>query len=92
MRLASPKKQTQQEANTPYRFTEIRHQSSKVTIVVPRVSSENRPYLPMGLIEGETIIGDRNFALFDAPPLEHGAYRLAPALGLDWHSLRADAH
>ncbi|RFC34213.1 MAG: hypothetical protein DID91_2727702345 [Candidatus Nitrotoga sp. MKT] len=67
MRLASPKKQTQQEAITPYRFSEIRHQSSKVTIVVPRVSSENRPYLPVGLIEGGTIIGDRNFALFDAP-------------------------
>jgi len=67
MRLASPKKQTQQEANTPHRFSEIRHQSSKSVIVVPRVSSENRPYLPVGLIEGETIIGDRNFALYDAP-------------------------
>ena len=67
MRLASPKKQTQQEADNPYRFSEIRHQSSKSTIVVPRVSSENRPYLPVGLIEGGTIIGDRNFALYDAP-------------------------
>jgi hypothetical protein len=67
MRLASPKKQTQQEAETPYRFSEVRHQSSKSTIVVPRVSSENRPYLPVGLIEGGTIIGDRNFALYDAP-------------------------
>ena len=67
MRLASPKKQTQQEASTPYRFSEVRHQSSKSTIVVPRVSSENRPYLPVGVVEGETIIGDRNFALYDAP-------------------------
>jgi hypothetical protein len=67
MRFESTKKQTQIEANTPHRFSEIRHQSSKVTIVVPRVSSENRPYLPVGLIEGGTIIGDRNFALFDAP-------------------------
>ncbi|MDD4979117.1 MAG: lactate dehydrogenase [Gallionella sp.] len=67
MRLASPKKQTQQEADTPYRFSEIRHQSSTSTIVVPRVSSENRPYLPVGLIDGSTIVGDRNFALYDAP-------------------------
>lgn len=67
MRLASPKKQTQQEANTPYRFSEVRHQSSKFTIVIPRVSSENRSFLPVGLIEGGTIIGDRNFALYDAP-------------------------
>ena len=67
MRLASTKKQTQNEANAPHRFSENRHRSSKSIIVVPRVSSENRPYLPVGLIEGGTIIGDRNFALYDAP-------------------------
>ena len=67
MRSESTKKQTQLEANTPHRFSEIRHQSSKSTLVVPRVSSENRPYLPVGLIDGETIVGDRNFALYDAP-------------------------
>lgn len=67
MRLESPKKQTQAEADTPYRFSEIRHRPSKSTIVVPRVSSENRPYLPVGVIEGGTVVGDRNFALYDAP-------------------------
>ena len=67
MRLASKKKQTQLEANTPHKFSEIRHQSSKTTLVVPRVSSENRPFLPVGIVEGGTIIGDRNFALYDAP-------------------------
>lgn len=67
MRLESAKKQTQQEAETPHRFSEIRHRPSKSTIVVPRVSSENRPYLPVGVIEGGAIIGDRNFALYDAP-------------------------
>jgi len=34
---------------------------------VPRVSSEARDYLPVGLAEPGTIIGDRNFALYDAP-------------------------
>lgn len=67
MRLASSKKQTQGEAETPHRFSEIRHQNSNQTLVVPRVSSENRPYLPVGLISGGAIIGDRNFALYDAP-------------------------
>ncbi|MDM1695989.1 class I SAM-dependent DNA methyltransferase [Thiopseudomonas alkaliphila] len=67
MRFASKKKQTQLEANTPHKFSEIRHQSSKTTLVVPRVSSENRPFLPVGIVEGATIIGDRNFALYDAP-------------------------
>nr|WP_017304911.1 type IIL restriction-modification enzyme MmeI [Spirulina subsalsa] len=36
-------------------------------LVVPRVSSENREFLPVGLVQGGTIIGDRNFALYDAP-------------------------
>jgi hypothetical protein len=67
MRLQSPKKQTQVEAETPFSFSEIRHRESLSTIVVPRVSSENRPYLPVGVIEGGTVIGDRNFALYDAP-------------------------
>src|SRR6202034_3616892 len=36
-------------------------------IVTPRVSSESRPYLPVGLLDQNSIIGDRNFALYDAP-------------------------
>ena len=67
MRLASQKIQTQQLAKTPHKFGEIRHKNSSKTIVVPRVSSENRPYLPVGLLKGGAIIGDRNFALYDAP-------------------------
>jgi hypothetical protein len=31
------------------------------------VSSENRPYLPVGLMSRLAVIGDRNFALYDAP-------------------------
>jgi hypothetical protein len=31
------------------------------------VSSENRDYLPVDLVTGDCIIGDRNFALYDAP-------------------------
>jgi hypothetical protein len=34
---------------------------------VARVSSEERHYLPIGLETAATIIGDRNFALYDAP-------------------------
>lgn len=67
MRSASKKNQTKQAASTPHRFGEIRHQSSDFTIVVPRVSSENRDFLPVDLVRGGTIIGDRNFALYDAP-------------------------
>ena len=67
MRLGSSKKQTQEQAKIPHKFGEVRHRESDYTIVVPRVSSENREYLPVGLVKGGTIIGDRNFALYDAP-------------------------
>ena len=67
MRSKSSKAQTKEAAAWPHRFGEIRHQRSNYTIAVPRVSSENRDYLPVGLATGGTIIGDRNFAIYDAP-------------------------
>ena len=41
--------------------------ASKYSIVVPRVSSESRPFLPVGLLSGDVVVGDSNFALYDAP-------------------------
>ncbi len=67
VRVTSRKVQTQQLSKTPHKFGEIRHRGSHDTIVIPRVSSENRPFLPVGLVKGGTIIGDRNFAMYDAP-------------------------
>jgi len=67
MRQESSKLQTQAMTSYPHLFCEVRHQTSQLTIVVPRVSSENRDFLPVGLVHGGTIIGDRNFALYDAP-------------------------
>jgi len=37
------------------------------TIVVPGVSSENRPFLPVGLIEQGAVPSNKCFALYDAP-------------------------
>lgn len=66
-RAASERATTKALAATPYRFGEIRQSGHERSIVVPRVSSENREYLPVGLTSENTIIGDRNFALYDAP-------------------------
>lgn len=67
MRLASNKKATRAMANEPFKFAEPRFIENKTTIVVPRVSSENREYLPVGLLNKGAIIGDSNFGLYDAP-------------------------
>jgi hypothetical protein len=67
MRAASRRPTTAALAATPYRFGEVRQRGDERTIVVSRVSSETRDFLPVGLVGGGTIIGDRNFALFDAP-------------------------
>jgi hypothetical protein len=53
-------------SDTPHRFAFCSNQNLPA-IVIPRVSSENRPYLPVGLINHHVILGDRNFALYDAP-------------------------
>ncbi|MEJ5020232.1 DNA methyltransferase [Ochrobactrum vermis] len=56
----------QKLANTPYQFRE-QVTAARYVMVVPRVSSENRPYLPVGLLPSESIIQEKAFALYDAP-------------------------
>jgi hypothetical protein len=66
-RRRSPAESTRAFADLPHRFVQIAGTARKSAIVVPRVSSENRDYLPVDLVTGDCIIGDRNFALYDAP-------------------------
>jgi len=55
-----------QAASVPHKFA-FRSNRYSPALVIPRVSSENRPYLPVGLVSADVILGDRNFALYDAP-------------------------
>ena len=66
-RRASRAQSTRDFASRPYRFVQIAGTAKSSAIVVPRVSSEHRAYLPADVVTDETIIGDRNFALYDAP-------------------------
>lgn len=66
-RLDSPAQSTRDFASRPHRFVQIAGRSENSAIVVPRVSSENREFLPVDLLSDDFIIGDRNFALYDAP-------------------------
>lgn len=67
MRLSSPKQQTRDMAKMPYSFGEPRQYDSNLTIVIPRVSSENREYLPVDVLTQGEIISDRNFGIYDGP-------------------------
>lgn len=53
-------------AETPWRFRE-QVMAERQTIIVPRVSSENRPYLPVGLLEPYCVVQEKAFAMYDAP-------------------------
>ncbi len=53
-------------ADTPWRFRE-QTMGNRHVLVVPRVSSENRPYLPIGLLEPHCVVQEKAFALYDAP-------------------------
>lgn len=67
MRSESKAAETRPAASYPHRFRQIQSIAKEYSLVVARVSSENRDYLPIGLVDKNTIIGDRNFAFYDAP-------------------------
>lgn len=64
-RLSSKDGYARSLATRPHQFKSPRL-PSRLAIVTPRVSSENRPYLPVGVMDASAVIGDRNFALYDA--------------------------
>ena len=82
MRLTSSKQATVQIADRAHRFDEVRQTGKEICIIVPRVSSETRDYLPCGYLPAESIIADAAFALYDAP-LWHLAL-IASRLHLVW--------
>jgi len=67
MRLESSASSTRDYAIYPHKFRQIQGICRSNCLVIPRVSSENRDFLPVDLFDNNTIVGDRNFALCDAP-------------------------
>jgi hypothetical protein len=67
LRRNSPKAATQKGADWPHRFEEVKQSGNETVIIVPKVSSESREYLPVGLLAPGSIITDLAFALYDAP-------------------------
>lgn len=67
MRLGSTKVATKRGASWPHRFDERRQTGQEEIIAVAAISSENREYLPCGLLPPGSIVSNKCFALFDKP-------------------------
>ena len=66
-RAQSAKKLTRDTARIPYKFQQVRQTGCERLILIPRVSSESRKYLPVSFRDVGSIISDSAFAMFDAP-------------------------
>ncbi len=66
MRLASRDSGANEMAARSHQMREM-NIAQKWTITIPRTSSENRPFLPSGLIDNRSALTSEAFALYDAP-------------------------
>lgn len=71
MREGSNREGTRKLAETPTLFGEIRQPETDY-IIIPRHSSENRKYIPMGFVSPEIICGDSNLLLPNANLYQFG--------------------
>ena len=67
MRLGSQAASTRDYAKFAYKFRQIQGVAKSHSIIVPAVSSENRPYLPCGILGPDAIIYAKAFVIYDAP-------------------------
>ena len=63
-RLASKSADTRKHANTPALFRE--QKNPKTAIIIPKVSSEKRDYIPIGFIDDSVVVTDLAFLIPDA--------------------------
>lgn len=80
-RLASPKKMTRDSAQMPMLFQEIRH-NDREYIIVPRHSSENREFIPMGFVGKDCIATDAVQIIPDATLFHFGV--LTSTMHMAW--------
>lgn len=66
VRLASPDKGANALARRAHQLKLMRI-GQKRTIVVPAISSEQRPFLPVGVVDQHSTVSNKCFALYDAP-------------------------
>jgi len=80
-RMVSKNKSTQELAETPYRFGQIRHVET-MSIIIPSTTSERRAYIPLGFINSYTIISNLAYSIPSADPCLFGV--LSSRLHMVW--------
>ena len=66
MRLASPDKGANALARRSHQL-KLMKIGDYHTVVVPGISSERRPFLPVGVADNRTVLSNKCFGLYDAP-------------------------
>jgi hypothetical protein len=67
VRLKSPERRTQELADSPHAYYASNYEET-TSIVVPRHSSENRDYIPIGFLDPRTIASDACSVVYGAEP------------------------
>jgi hypothetical protein len=67
VRMSSSAPTTRSTKVPPYRFMQIEGVAKKFSIAIPAITSENREYLPVSLLDGSVILSNKCYALYDAP-------------------------
>lgn len=83
-RLNSKKAATQRKANTPHKFDEVKYQK-KTAILYPIVSSFRRNYVPVGLVDTNTVISNLALVVYDPPLYMFGI--LSSRMNVLWLSI-----
>jgi hypothetical protein len=58
---------TRPYAEFPHRFRQVQGIAQASSIIVPRHTSENRHYLPVGLLSADQIVSDSALVIYDSP-------------------------
>ena len=80
-RLESKSAPTRKLAATPTRF-HVENMPKKSFVVIPKVSSERRKYIPIGFMEPKTLISDLCFINTDITPFHFGV--LSSTMHMAW--------
>ena len=64
LRRESKGKQANDNADIPYRFVFTPHRKG-TAIIIPSISSERRPYLPVGIVDENTVISNKAAVIYD---------------------------